>query len=166
MTLLDFDAARAPNPVDTVEHLAEMRDWLFDRSGDDEITISVGGGHADYNVTVNWMEEIDGLHLACAFDFKVPERRRGDILELLARVNEQSWIGHFDLWSKEGIVVFRQTLMIGPGAELMAHHVEAMLRGAVAAVERYYPAFQFVVWAGKTAEEALAAVLLDTAGEA
>ena len=32
--------------------------------------------------------------------------------------------------------------------------------------ERYYPAFQFVVWAGKSAGEALEAVLLETVGEA
>ena len=32
--------------------------------------------------------------------------------------------------------------------------------------ERYYPAFQFVIWGGKDPEEAMAAAILETAGEA
>lgn len=166
MTLLDFDADRAANPVDTVEHLAEMNDWVFDRSGHDEITISVSGGHCDYNVSFTWMEDLEGLHIACAFDFKVAERRRAEILDLLARVNEQLWLGHFDLWAKEGVVLFRQTLVLAGGAEVSAHQVEVLLKTAVETAERYYPAFQYVVWAGKSASEALDGVLLETAGQA
>jgi hypothetical protein len=41
-----------------------------------------------------------------------------------------------------------------------------MLVGAIHACERYYPAFQFVVWAGKSASEAMSAAMFDTAGEA
>ena len=43
---------------------------------------------------------------------------------------------------------------------------EVMLEGAVHACERYFPAFQFVVWAGKSAPDAMAAAMFDTAGEA
>jgi len=43
---------------------------------------------------------------------------------------------------------------------------ELMLEGALHACERYYPALQFVVWAGKTAAEAMTAAMFDTAGEA
>jgi hypothetical protein len=37
---------------------------------------------------------------------------------------------------------------------------------AVAECERYYPAFQFVIWGGRTAEDAIASSLFDTVGEA
>jgi hypothetical protein len=167
MSLVEFDMAeREANPVDAVEHMAEANDWVFDRTGEDEITISVSGGHTDYHVSFTWMEEIEGLHLACAFDFKVADRRRGEILELLARVNEQLWIGHFDLWAKEGVVMFRQTLVLSGGSDVSHSQIEVLLRTAVETAERYYPAFQFVVWAGKSATEALDAVLLETAGSA
>jgi hypothetical protein len=43
---------------------------------------------------------------------------------------------------------------------------ETMLVGAIHACERYYPAFQFVVWAGKSAPEAMSAAMFDTEGEA
>jgi hypothetical protein len=41
-----------------------------------------------------------------------------------------------------------------------------MLSGAIHACERYFSAFQFVVWAGKSAEEAISAAMFDTDGEA
>jgi hypothetical protein len=40
------------------------------------------------------------------------------------------------------------------------------LRGALEACERYYQSFQFVVWAGKSSEDALAATMLETEGQA
>jgi hypothetical protein len=43
---------------------------------------------------------------------------------------------------------------------------EAMLAGAIHACERYFPAFQFVVWAGKTTAQAMDAAMFDTVGEA
>jgi hypothetical protein len=41
-----------------------------------------------------------------------------------------------------------------------------LLSNALDACERYYPAFQFVVWAGEGAGEALEAAMFDTAGHA
>ena len=48
----------------------------------------------------------------------------------------------------------------------MSSQCEALLSAALDASERYYPAYQFVVWAGKTAREALEAAVFETAGEA
>jgi hypothetical protein len=41
-----------------------------------------------------------------------------------------------------------------------------MVASALHACERYYPAFQFVVWAGKSAHEAMSAAMFETEGEA
>ena len=41
-----------------------------------------------------------------------------------------------------------------------------LLKVAVDACERYYQAFQFVIWAGRSAREALDGVLFETEGEA
>jgi hypothetical protein len=43
---------------------------------------------------------------------------------------------------------------------------EAVLEAALDACERYYQAFQFVVWAGKGAREAIDSAMFDTSGEA
>jgi hypothetical protein len=44
--------------------------------------------------------------------------------------------------------------------------VAAILAAGVEACERFYPAFNFLLWAGKTPEEAAQAALFETAGEA
>ena len=43
---------------------------------------------------------------------------------------------------------------------------EALVLTALDACERYFPAFQFVIWAGKTAEEALQTTMFETEGQA
>jgi hypothetical protein len=163
---MDFEQDRQSHPVDVIEQIAALNDWTFERAGDDEITISVAGGWADYHVSFSWMEDREALHLACAFDLKVPEARKLEVMRLITAVNEQLWIGHFDLWNAEGVVMFRQALLLSGGAEPNTPQVERLLITAIEACERYFQAFQFVVWAGKDASEALEGVLFETVGEA
>ncbi|MBX6425682.1 MAG: YbjN domain-containing protein [Variibacter sp.] len=166
MSLIDVSDERQINPVDVVEHLAAIKDWSFDRFGDDEIAISISGRWTDYQVSFTWMDEIEALHLACAFDCRVPEHRRAEMLQLIAHVNEQLWIGHFDLWSRDGVIMFRHALVLSGGLEPSGRQCEVLLDAALDACERYYQAFQFVVWAGKSAREAIDAAMFETAGEA
>ncbi len=105
------------NPLDVVERLAAANDWSFERAGDDEITILVTGKWTDYQVSYTWMGDIEALHLACAFDLKVPERRRGEVQTLISLINERLWVGHFDLWITEGILMFRHALVLAGGTE-------------------------------------------------
>ena len=154
------------NPLDVVERIAAINDWSFERAGEDEITMLVGGKWSDYQVSFTWMCDIEALHLACAFDLKVPERRRDEVQKLISLVNEQLWIGHFDLWTQDGMVMFRHALVLAGGVEATSKQCQALLSSALEACERYFPAFQFVVWAGKPAREALDAAMFETSGEA
>ena len=154
------------NPLDVVERIAAINDWSFERAGDDEITMLVGGKWSDYQVSFTWMHDIEALHLACAFDLKVPERRRGEVQQLIAMVNEQLWVGHFDLWMQDGLVMFRHALVLAGGVEATSMQCQALLSSALESCEGYFPAFQFVVWAGKTARTALDAAMFETSGEA
>ena len=61
--------------------------------------------------------------------------------------------------------MFRQGLMLN-GASATTNQCEALLRAAFEACERYYQAFQFVVWAGKDTREALATTMFETEGQA
>lgn len=166
MTFVERDVARAENPVDLIEQIALRHHWSFEREDEDEISLSVTGRWCDYQVSFTWLSEMEALHLGCAFDLKVPERRRGEVLQLIAKLNEQMWIGHFDLWSSGHAVIFRHSLLLAGGAEPSPDQCEATMKIAVEACERYYQAFQFVVWAGKTAAEALDTAMFETAGEA
>ncbi len=72
MALPQFSEPSRTNPLDVVERIASINDWSFERAGDDEITIMVAGRWSDYQVSFTWMNDIEALHLACAFDLKVP----------------------------------------------------------------------------------------------
>ncbi|WP_353185679.1 type III secretion system chaperone family protein [Bosea sp. (in: a-proteobacteria)] len=163
---MDADFDRPSNPLDLFERLASLNDWTFDRDSEDELSVSVTGGWSEYHVAITWLAEVEALHIACAFDLKVPERRRGEVLQLVGLVNEQLWLGHFDLWSSEGVVMYRHALLLSGGAEATDEQAAALIKSAIDACERYYQAFQFVVWAGKTAKEGLEGAMLETAGEA
>src|SRR5665811_1193010 len=112
MPLIAYADEPRINPLDVVERLAAGNDWSFERASDDEITILVTGKWTDYQVSYTWMGDIEALHLACAFDLKVPERRRGEVQTLISMINERLWVGHFDLWTTEGILMFRHALVL------------------------------------------------------
>ena len=62
--------------------------------------------------------------------------------------------------------MFRQSLLLSGGAEPTSQQVEVLLNSALEACECYYQAFQFVVWSGTPAREALASALFETQGNA
>lgn len=165
MSVIDF-AAAPHNPIDVVEQVAAAHEWSFSRGGDDEVTILVSGRWSDYQASFTWMAEIEALHIGCAFACKVPPNRRAEVTELICLINEQLWVGHFDVWVADGIVMFRHALVLTGGGTASDMQCEAMLGMALDACERHYQAFQFVLWAGRRPQEALQSINFETSGEA
>jgi hypothetical protein len=166
MSIIEITREHRTNPLEVVEHMAGSNNWPFERAGEDEIALLVTGRWTHYQVSFTWMTNIEVLHLACAFDMKIPEPRLSDVQQLIALINEQMWIGHFDLWMQNGAIMFRHALVLSGGVAASDRQCEAMLGTALDSCERYYPAFQFVVWAGKSAREAMDSVMFETSGEA
>jgi len=154
------------HPLDLVEQVITEQSWPFERSTIDELNIAVTGTWADYHMSINWRPELEALQVACAFDMKVPPHKRKSIYELICLVNEQMWLGHFDLWTDDGLLLFRHAHLLRGAATANEEQCESLVHAAVDACERHYPAFQFVVWGGKSAKEALSAALLECVGEA
>lgn len=165
MATVETAFERSANPVDIVESIADFHHWSFERSADDELSLSVAGTWCDYHISLNWRDDLEALHMACAFDLKVPPQRLNHIYRLVASINEQLWLGHFDLWRTEGLLLFRQSLMLS-GADPTWSQCETLLHTAIESCERYYQAFQYVIWAGKSAEDALATTMFETEGQA
>jgi hypothetical protein len=155
----------AVHPIDLIEQLAHRHGWTVEREDNDEMTLIVGGTWTDYHVSINWRDDLEALHIASAFDFKVPDYRQGEIYKLLAQINEQLWIGHFDYWVDDGLLMFRHGMPMADAHPTLGQ-TEALLTAALEACERYYQAFQFVVWAGKGSREALVSTMFNTEGQA
>ncbi|MCA0432724.1 MAG: YbjN domain-containing protein [Proteobacteria bacterium] len=154
------------NPLDRVERLAERMAWTLDRTSSDEVVMGVTGGWSDLTLSLNWRDDLESLLCMSAYELKVPQKRQDEIARLLNLINAQLIHGHFDFWLSEGSIVFRSSLLLAGAAEANDSQCEGMIRIAVESCQRYYPAIQFVIWAGHTAEQALDSALLDTRGEA
>ena len=167
MSLLStMNECRELHPLDIIERFVEGNDWTFDRRNDEELAVQAPGRWCDYSLHFAWNKTVDAMHFTCAFDIRVPSEKFGSIYELLAVVNERLWLGHFSIWEDEGLPMFRHALPMRGAPKPSFEQVEDLLDTAFLECERFYPAFQYVVWGGKSAREALDSALVETVGEA
>jgi len=160
------EEAQIQHPLDVVEKLVDDNDWLFDRRSDQEIAVQVPGRWCDYSLFFAWNDHAGAMHFTCAFDMPVPVERRPHVHELLAVVNEKMWLGHFGVWDDDGLPMYRYAIPLRGAQGLSLGQTEDLLETALMECERFYPAFQYVIWGGKTAQEAVEAAMVDTVGEA
>ncbi len=154
------------NPLDLVEEIVIANEWPFERAGDDELVVEIGGRWCDYRLFFFWQAEVSAMQFSCQLDMKVQTNRRRPVNDLLAEINGRMWVGHFDLDGEANTPVFRQTLLLRGAPGATAEQLEDLVEIGLSESDRFYPAFQFVIWGGKSATEAVAASLLDTMGEA
>jgi hypothetical protein len=62
--------------------------------------------------------------------------------------------------------MFRHAIPLRGTDGLKPEQLNDLVEVAISESERFYPAFQYVVWAGKTPADALTASILETVGEA
>ncbi|MBE1237093.1 YbjN domain-containing protein [Phaeovibrio sulfidiphilus] len=153
------------NPVDQVETFLSGKGWTIERRDDRSVYAQVPGYWCDCVLVFFWSENLDALQFSCAIDIRVPDSRRAVLYELLALLNERLWVGHFSLWNETSMPRFRHTLLLS-GSRVCAGDLDEIVDIALAECERFYPAFQFALWGGNCARDALDSALLDTKGEA
>ena len=166
MVQLAHDNDRSANPLDTMEEMVSANDWRFSRHNDQELSVEVAGRWCDYRMFFSWREDVSALHFSCAFDMRVPAAKVSPVHQLLSVVNEKLWLGHFDLWSEDGLPLFRHAVPLRGTSGASLEQLEDLVTAALRECDRFYPAFQFVVWGGKTPTEAVALSLIDPVGEA
>lgn len=161
----DFNSEEL-HPIDIVESLAEERSWDFDRIADDQIAMAIEGSWRTYSVTLAWSAREETLRLICAFELAPPAKRLGAFYKAMALANDKCWTGAFVLWPDQKLMVYRYSLNLTGGATAGAAQIQDMVRAAVAASERFYPAFQLVAWGGETPEKALGIAMTEAYGRA
>jgi len=154
------------NPIDLVEEIVLANEWRHDRSSDEEMIVEVSGRWCDYRMLFVWHREMSALHFSCCFEMKVSRVRRAAVYELLAAVNEKMWLGHFDLAPDDYSPSFRHGVLLRGASGASVEQIEDLVEISLCECERFFPAFQLVVWGGKSAEEAIAAAMIDPIGEA
>ncbi|WBY17635.1 YbjN domain-containing protein [Erythrobacteraceae bacterium WH01K] len=167
MMLADPEQRGADSPpVDMLAALFEARGWTAQRVSEDELSGEIQGSWTKYQIRCIWRREDKVLQLICLPEIRVADDKRPGALDLLARVNEQMWLGHFDIWSQGGMLIYRHGALLGDDGLLSVSQAQAVVETAIEECDRFYPAFQFVLWGDKEPGDALRAAMVDAAGEA
>jgi hypothetical protein len=170
MDMDEYELEReASAPIDMLETYFSALGWAYERNGEDEIVSSFQGSWTQYELRAIWRAEDQVLQFLALPDIRVSAERRAATYETIGLINEQLWLGHFELWSASGLVLFRHAALLESGEDsgtLSLQQAETLVEAAIEECERFYPVFQFVLWADKTPQEAIAAALIETQGEA
>ncbi|VAW03024.1 FIG01224314: hypothetical protein [hydrothermal vent metagenome] len=161
----ELDQDEAP-PVDMLSAFFEARGWPVDHISDEEISVKIKGNWTSYQLRAIWRGEDHVLQLLLLPDIRVAEEKKSVIYEALGLINEQLWLGHFDLWSNNNMLLFRHATMLGGSGMLGLDQAQAIVDMAIEEWERFYPVFQFVLWSDKSPKDAIEHAMIDTVGEA
>ena len=154
------------HPIDIVETLAVHHDWDFDRVGDDQIAMAVEGQWRTYSITLAWSPQDETLRLICTFEMDPPKARRPELYETLNAANDLCWAGAFAYWQEQKLMVWRYGLVLAGGQYAAPEQIDTMIRAAVLSAERFYPAFQLVVWGDEDPANAMKIAIGETYGRA
>ena len=157
---LNFD------PLDVVEHVLNAENLEFDRTEDGDLAFALTGDWKDYELWFAWRPEADCLQLCLSLDLTAGKDIRTQAYELVALINQRVWLGHFELWVEDGEIVFRHAMSLPAGDRPTLAQAASMIDAAVEAADRVYPAFDFLIKGSKTPEDAIAACMFETAGQA
>ncbi len=154
------------HPIDIVESLAEHHEWDFDRIADDQIAMAIEGSWRTYSLTLAWSGYDETLRMICAFDMDPPAERLPALYHAMERANDKCWTGAFTLWPEQKLMVYRYGLNLCGGASASATQINEMVRAAVVASERFFPAFQLVCWSDEDPETAMQVAMSEAFGRA
>jgi hypothetical protein len=163
--LLEAPTAVA-DPLEAIEAVAFAQSFDFERIDGAELHLVAPGAWRDAGLWFTWRPELSTLQMGAPLELKVPPGRLTEASRLVAMVNERLWIGHFDLWSDDHAIVFRNAIVLPESGALDKSQAQFLISGASEAIDRFFPAFNYLLWGGKTPEEALEASLFETAGNA
>lgn len=166
MTAMARRDVESTSPIDVLEQIVAANDWAFERPSNEEMAVQLPSRWCDFNFYVAWDEVVSTVQFTLNLHLRVPGTRRPPVHELLALVNEKVWMGHFAVWNDEGLLVYRHALPLRDSGGPTTAQMEDLIQTAMGECERFYPAFQYVIWGGKSASEAVAAAMIETVGEA
>ena len=106
------------------------------------------------------------IYISCALDIKVNKKTQMKYINFFLNINQKLALGHFEVWLEDGWPIFRHSILISNKTSLCKSQIEEVSLIALEECERFYPAFQFLLWDNKSANDSLDSLMLYTLGEA
>ena len=154
------------DPLDAVELVLEELGWSHERDEQDGLQCIAPTRWGEMGCLFASRKEPSALHFSLTMDIKPQAARHNAIIELIILMNERIWLGHLDFWIDDQVIIFRHAIPLAGRQVPTLGEVKAVLSAAMETAERFIPAINFVIWAGKSPREAMAAAMFETAGEA
>ena len=129
---------------DDIVKFLRQQGWQIGLGERNSIRLAFEGDNGEYNALILYPWEKEIIILYVEYPFPVPENRREDVLNLVARINWGLLFGVCEYHPDHGIVRFRAT-MLTDDAPFLAGQFSTMLSTALSTVERYKPAFDAVL---------------------
>ncbi|NGZ28758.1 MAG: hypothetical protein G8345_17940 [Magnetococcales bacterium] len=153
------------DPIGLVEDYTIDNNWNSERSSEFELWSEIPSQWGGHRLWVVFHDDTEFLQFSTYLTLKIPDRLVRVVAEAITLMNERIWLGHFEIWSEEMVPVFRVVVPLR-GADLTPEQVEDIMNTIIQEAERFFPAFQWVIWGGKSPAEAVAASMVETEGEA
>lgn len=166
-----FDAAYMDdgNPLSQVEEFAVSKGWRFVRHDEDFLAVFIKGPKGEYEISLEWQDEFSALLLGCPLKIRLSEAQYEMGAKAVEQINQNIWLGHFDLSSHDDIHVptFRYTLLCrmfqtGGAVEIVADLIDL----TVSECNRFFTVFELLAAGDVRLEDNLHAVTYETIGRA
>ncbi|MCE2516783.1 MAG: YbjN domain-containing protein [Alphaproteobacteria bacterium] len=154
------------NPIELLERFVDVNDWRLHHASPNEISVEVPGKWADYHLTMTWQDQYSALHINAMLDIYIIDQQLDAAREVLSTINQNIWMGHFDLLNDDGSVVFRHNLPLRGTGGATPEQMEDLVDITLGECERAYPALFQIATGVVSAETASATALMETAGSA
>ena len=154
------------SPIYLLEEIFHEFDWAYECESETEITAEVEGRWCNYRLIAIWRQDFSSLMISTLIDVKIANDKLHKSSSLLTTLNPRVWLGHFEITPEYQIPAYRYNLLLQGYSGATLEQIEEIVTTAMTECDRLYPALQFVLWGGKSPDEALMAAMLDTHGEA
>lgn len=152
------------NPLDNVEEVLTYNNWVYNRTNDDELIVTIAGRNCTYRLLFIWQEGLNALQYVCQYDITVSEKNRSVAYEAIANMNAMLWMGHLEVTADTLIPSFRHTALLPHHAEYH-DRIEDLVDISLAQCERFQPVFQILSDHTQIDMQTLSLAMMDISGE-
>ena len=153
-------------PIDHIENVVSGQDWHYRRVSSDEMVVEISGRWCEYRLHFFWQSDIEILHINNYLDLSIESCESNDIYVLITLINQRLALGHFEISHQDKYIYYRYALLMVSEPTLKQEYIEDLIEVIASECERFYSAFQMLLFGQKTPEEAISIALLETIGEA
>lgn len=136
-----------------VKKIFQDDDWPFEAK-DNSIRSAFKGKNESFKIHVILKSEKELISLYVYFPITVPEAKRKEVCETIARMNYGLSFGWCEMDMKDGELRFRSFMPVDD-APFFPEQLKTILYSGVSAADKYFPAFMSVIYGNKSSEEAI-----------